>query len=85
MGAAGVGHNVSVPCDVSDDESGIAPDPALYSTYSSSAASFTLSTSVPAGQSSSDAMTPSATVCSALGDCTTVGPFGPFAVDLSPP
>ena len=27
-------------------------------------------------------MTPSATVCSALGDCTTVGPFGPFAVNL---
>ena len=23
-------------------------------------------------------MTPSATVCSALGDCTTVGPFGPL-------
>ena len=85
MGAAGVGHNVAVRCDVSDDESGIAPDPALFSTYSSSAASFTLSTSVPAGQSSSDAMTPSATVCSALGDCTTIGPFGPFAVDLSPP
>jgi hypothetical protein len=74
-----------VPCEVSDNESGIAPDAALYSTYSSSAASFTLSTSVPAGQSSSDAMTSSATVCSALGDCTTVGPFGRFAVDLSPP
>ncbi len=85
VGSAALGHNVSVPCDVSDDESGIAPDAALYSTYSSSAANFTLSTNVPAGKSSSDAMTPSATVCSALGDCTTVGPFGPFAVDLSPP
>ena len=42
-----------MPCDVSDDESGIAPDAALYSTYSSSAANFTLSTNVPAGKSSS--------------------------------
>ncbi len=30
-------------------------------------------------------MTPSANVCSLLGDCTTVGPFGPFEVNLSPP
>ena len=91
QGASGTGgsgstsHNVSVTCQVTDNESGIAPNPAIYSSYSSAAASFTLATTVPAGQSSSTAMTSSATICSVLGDCTTVGPFGPFEVNLSPP
>ncbi|HTT89803.1 MAG TPA: hypothetical protein VMF65_09630 [Acidimicrobiales bacterium] len=83
--SAPVDHNVSVSCRVTDDESGISADPSLYNSYSSGAASFTLATSVAAGQSDPSAMTPSATVCSVLGDCATVGPFGPFKVDLSPP
>ncbi len=84
-GSGSTSRNVSVTCHVTDNESGIAPNPAIYSSYSSAAASFTLATTVPAGQSSSTAMTPSATICSLLGDCTTVGPFGPFEVNLSPP
>lgn len=77
-------HNVSVACTVTDNESGIEPS-GLYTSYTSSKASFTLTTTLQPGQASALAKTPTATVCSALGDCTTVGPFGPFEVDLAPP
>lgn len=67
--------DVSVPCTASDDGSGLA---------NSGDASFTLSTSVPAGTETASAATDTHTVCDNSGNCSSVGPFT-FMVDESLP
>lgn len=78
-------ENAAVTCTVTDGESGIAANSTLYSSYSLSSASFTLWTTVAANASSASANTASATACNAFSDCVTVGPFGPYKVDLTTP
>jgi hypothetical protein len=68
--------DVSISCTASDDGVGLA-DPAD--------ASFTLSTSVPAGTETADATTDSREVCDAAGNCTTTGPIGGNEVDKKGP
>ncbi len=43
--------------------------------------SFALATSIPAGELSHDASTGSQVVCDRVGNCVTIGPFGPYFVD----
>ena len=70
------GHDVSVPCIVTDALSGLA---------SPSQSTTTVTTTVPAGTATAAASTNTATVCDEVGNCATVGPFGPFEVDKSVP
>jgi hypothetical protein len=73
--ADGVVHttNVTIPCTATDDR-GLAD---------SAQASFTLHTSVPAGQKDANAQTNSVQVCDTSGNCTTAGPIGGNMVDLT--
>ncbi|HWF74368.1 MAG TPA: S53 family peptidase [Solirubrobacteraceae bacterium] len=68
--------NVSIQCTASDSGSGLA-DP--------SQASFTLTTSVPAGQATSNAQTNSVQVCDKLNNCATAGPISGIKVDRASP
>ena len=74
----GVWHasDVTIECTASDSGSGLA-DPAD--------ASFTLTTSVPDGEESSDAATDSREVCDNAGNCTTAGPVTGLRVDRRAP
>jgi hypothetical protein len=76
--AGGVWHaaNVSIACTAADGGSGLA-NPAD--------ASFTLSTSVPAGAEDGDASTGTRQVCDAAGNCATAGPIGGNKVDRNAP
>ncbi len=67
---------VTVTCTASDVGSGLA-DPAH--------ATFTLRTSVGAGNHDGSAYTDTRTVCDQSGNCTVAGPVGPFDVDRSSP
>jgi Tol biopolymer transport system component len=68
--------NVSIACSAHDDGSGLA-DPA--------GASFTLSTSVPAGTETGNAATGSRQVCDAAGNCATAGPIAGNRIDRKAP
>ncbi|MEO6044673.1 MAG: IPT/TIG domain-containing protein [Tepidiformaceae bacterium] len=68
--------NVSIACTASDTPSGLA-NPAD--------ASFSLSTSVPAGTETATAFTNSYAVLDRADRSTTVGPLGPIMVDRKPP
>ncbi len=69
--------DVTVACTAGDTGSGLA-DPAQ--------ASFTLSTSVPDGTATDQAMTPAATVCDVSGNCAApAGPYGPYRIDRADP
>jgi hypothetical protein len=70
------GANVSIGCTAHDDGSGLA-DPAD--------ASFSLSTSVPAGTEDGDAATGSRQVCDIAGNCATAGPIGGNKIDRKAP
>ncbi len=76
--ADGLWHDedVRIPCTASDDGVGLA-DPAD--------ATFTLSTSVPAGTETADANTDSRQVCDAAGNCAIAGPIGGTKVDKKAP
>jgi hypothetical protein len=68
--------DVTLACAASDGGSGLAnPDDA----------SFTLSTSVPAGTETSNAVTDSHQVCDAVGNCASAGPVAGIKVDKKPP
>lgn len=69
-------QDVRLACTASDALSGLA---------SSSDASFTLSTAVPAGTETASARTGSRTVCDLAGNCTIAGPIGGIKVDKQPP
>jgi hypothetical protein len=69
------GSDVTVDCAASDSGSGLA---------NPSDASFTLSTSVPAGTETSSALTDSRQVCDLANNCATAGPFT-FKVDKKKP
>jgi len=69
-------ENVKVACTASDPLSGLAEP---------SDASFTLSTSVAAGEETTAAYTGGRTVCNNEGVCAEAGPVGPFMVDRKPP
>ncbi len=74
----GVWHatDVGIACTATDTGSGLA-NPAD--------ASFTLTTSVPAGTETTNALTNSRTVCDNAGNCATAGPIGGNKVDKKPP
>jgi probable HAF family extracellular repeat protein len=76
--ADGLWHasDVSIACTAYDSGSGLA-NPAD--------ASFTLSTSVPAGTETANALTGTRTVCDNNGNCATAGPIGGNEVDREPP
>ena len=67
---------VAITCTVVDGGSGlvVAGD-----------ADVSLSTSVGAGNTVTGAKTDARKVCDLAGNCTSVGPFGPFQLDLAPP
>jgi hypothetical protein len=69
-------NDVSIDCTASDGGSGLADG---------SNAEFSLSTSVASGTETASATTNIHTVCDAVGNCTTVGPFGPAKVDKKNP
>ena len=66
------GEEVGIACTAKDAESGLADE---------ADASFTLSTSVPAGTEDADAQTGTREVCDVAGNCTTAGPIGRNMVD----
>ena len=68
--------NVSVQCTASDGGAGLA---------SAADGSFTLSTSIAAGQESANASTSSRQVCDRLGNCTTAGPLTGIRIDMRAP
>jgi len=68
-------NDVSVPCSAGDAGSGLA---------SPGDASFSLSTSVPAGTQTSNASTGSRSVCDNAGNCATAGPYA-FKIDKAGP
>ena len=70
------GSNVSIACTAEDGHSGLA-DP--------NDATFTLSTSVPAGAENGNAETESRQVCDAAGNCATTGSIGGNKVDRRAP
>jgi hypothetical protein len=70
------GTDVSLGCTASDSLSGLAQP---------SDASFSLSTSVPAGTETSNALTGSHQVCDVATNCLTAGPIGGNMVDKKPP
>lgn len=69
-------NNVSIQCTASDSGSGLA-DP--------SQASFSLTTSVPAGQETANAQTNSVQVCDKVGNCATAGPISGIMIDRKAP
>ncbi len=69
-------NDVMIACTASDSGSGLA-NPAD--------ASFSLSTSVPAGTETADASTNSQLVCDVAGNCGTAGPITGIMVDKKPP
>jgi phosphodiesterase/alkaline phosphatase D-like protein len=69
--------NVTVHCTASDSRSGLV-NPAQE-------ASFSVTTAVEAGQETSQASTGERRVCDVAGNCTWVGPYGPYEVDLKAP
>jgi hypothetical protein len=68
--------DVSIACSANDGLSGLA---------NSADSSFTLTTSVPAGTETANAVTGSRTVCDVAGNCSTAGPIGGNMVDKRPP
>ncbi len=74
--AAWHGSNVSIACTASDAGSGLA---------NAGDASFSLTTSVAAGSTSSSASTDSRSVCDVDGNCTTAGPVSGNKVDRQAP
>lgn len=68
--------DVSISCTASDALSGLANPPD---------ASFSLSTSVPAGTETSNAATGTRSVCDVAGNCATAGPVAGNMVDKKPP
>lgn len=68
--------NVNLTCTAADGQSGLA-NPAD--------AMFALSTEVPTGTETSNALTDSRQVCDKAGNCVAVGPFGGNKVDRKPP
>jgi hypothetical protein len=69
-------NDVSVDCSASDDGSGLA---------NANDAQFSLTTSVQNGTENDAATTDNRNVCDAVGNCVTVGPFGPAKVDKKGP
>ena len=69
--------NVTVACTASDAGSGLA--------NAAADASFSLSTSVPAGSEDPDAATGTHDVCDRAGNCRAVGPYGGYKVDRKAP
>ncbi len=68
--------DVSISCQASDAESGLAhPEQATFS----------VSTAVPDGTATTEAFTGRADVCDRAGNCTAVAPIGPFMVDRALP
>ena len=76
--ADGVWHatDVGIDCTASDAGSGLA---------NSGDSSFVLSTSVPAGTETANALTSTREVCDAVGNCATAGPIGGNKVDKKAP
>lgn len=70
------GNDVALACGATDDTSGFADV---------SDAAFTLSTAVPAGTETADAITGSRVVCDVAGNCATSGPIGGIQVDKKTP
>ena len=70
------GENVSIGCTATDEGSGLAD---------AADATFTLSTSVPAGTDNPDAATGIRDVCDTAGNCATAGPIGGNKVDRKAP
>ncbi len=68
--------DVTFACTASDSGSGL---------DANSPASFTLTTSVPAGTETATAFTGTRQLCDNAGNCTTAGPVGPVKVDKKPP
>jgi hypothetical protein len=68
--------DVVINCTATDALSGLA---------NLSDVSFNLTTSVPGGTETSNALTNTHTVCDVAGNCTTAGPIGPIKVDKKPP
>ena len=68
--------DVSIACSASDAGSGLA---------NGSDASFSLSTSVPAGTETANAATGTHSVCDVAGNCATAGPIAGNMVDKKPP
>lgn len=68
--------DVSVVCSAQDEGVGLA---------NPSDSTFTLTTNVPDGTETSNALTSSRTICDALANCRTVGPIGGNKVDKRPP
>jgi hypothetical protein len=66
--------DVAVTCMYSDPNSGLATP-----------GSFTLSTHVPLGTSTTSAFTTAASVCDTVGNCVNAGPIGPWKVDKKNP
>ena len=69
--------DVAIACGASDSESGLA-DPRAD-------ASFTLTTTVAAGEEDASAFTGTREVCDVAGNCAVAGPLGPVAVDRAAP
>jgi hypothetical protein len=70
------GANVSIPCTAHDDGSGLADQ---------ADATFSLSTSVPAGAEDANASTGSRRVCDRAGNCANAGPIGGNQIDRLAP
>ena len=68
--------NVGINCTASDAGSGLAD---------SAEAAFVLSTTVPAGSETANALTETREVCDAVGNCATAGPIGGNKVDRKAP
>ncbi len=68
--------DVSIACTASDTGSGL---------DANSPATFTLTTSVPAGTETATAFTGTRLICDNAGNCSTAGPIGPIMVDKKPP
>jgi sugar lactone lactonase YvrE len=69
-------NDVTIACTAADSGSGLA---------NAADASFTLSTSVPAGTETANASTNSRTVCDQAGNCAIAGPISGIKVDKKPP
>ena len=63
---------VEVPCTITDNESGIAPNTTLYNLYTTSSATADLATTVTTSQQ--NASTTSGQACNMFDKCTTFGP-----------
>ncbi len=76
-GAGWRGGNVAIACTAQDSGSGLA-DPRADT-------AFTVTTEVPAGREDAAAITARRVVCDNAGNCSPVGPYGPYAVDNGGP